>query len=186
MIVCRKMSALSGRILAQLTRARNIPFLRLGVFASNAGKDTISQPVQQPILNGDAHLNFVKAYSSDATTNIPIVSYEEIKQLPKQPHKLLIDVREPKELQETGQIPTSINIPLGQVATELALNMDPGAFKAKYGRDLPNKNTELIFHCKIGRRSHSAAEIAKGLGYENSKNYLGSWTEWAEKEGLPQ
>lgn len=41
----------------------------------------------------------------------PIATYEEIKNLPNDPHKLLIDVREPHELQETGKIPTSINIP---------------------------------------------------------------------------
>lgn len=35
----------------------------------------------------------------------------EVKDLPKHPEKTLIDVREPSELQETGTIPTSINIP---------------------------------------------------------------------------
>lgn len=129
--------------------------------------------------------NFVQQYCT-VVNNIPIVSYEEIKQLNKYPEKLLIDVREPNELLETGQIPTSINIPLGQVAEELSENFDKGAFKAKYGRDKPDKNTEIIFHCKIGRRSQNAAELARTLGYKNTKNYLGSWTEWAEKEGLPK
>lgn len=144
---------------------------------------------QSILLNGAIigipQVNFANKYSSGEIT-IPIVSYEDIKQLPKQPEKLLIDVREPKELEETGQIPTSINIPLGMVADELGTNFDAGAFKAKYGRDKPQRNTEIIFHCKIGRRSHSAAEIANSLGYQNTKNYLGSWTEWAEKEGLPK
>lgn len=40
-----------------------------------------------------------------------IVYYEEIKKLSQHPEILLIDVREPKELQETGVVPTSINIP---------------------------------------------------------------------------
>lgn len=128
--------------------------------------------------------DYVRHYSSQVINDIPIVTYEEVKQLPKYPKKLLIDVREPNELQETGQIPSSINIPLGQVAEELSANMDEGVFKAKYGRDKPDGNTEIIFHCKIGRRSQNAAELAKSLGYKNSKNYLGSWTEWAEKEGL--
>lgn len=51
-------------------------------------------------------------YSTDETQiTIPIVNYEDIKDLPNHPEKILIDVREPNELQETGQIPTSINIP---------------------------------------------------------------------------
>lgn len=40
-----------------------------------------------------------------------IAAYEEVKDLPNHPEKLLIDVREPSELIETGKIPTSINIP---------------------------------------------------------------------------
>lgn len=39
------------------------------------------------------------------------VTYEEIKDLPNHPGKLLIDVRNPDEVQTSGQIPTSINIP---------------------------------------------------------------------------
>lgn len=42
---------------------------------------------------------------------VEIATYEEVKDLPNHPEKVLIDVREPSELQETGQIPTSINIP---------------------------------------------------------------------------
>lgn len=49
-------------------------------------------------------------FSTNMAAN-PIASYEEVKDLPSHPEKLLIDVREPHELQETGQIPTSINIP---------------------------------------------------------------------------
>lgn len=44
-------------------------------------------------------------------TSLAIASYEEIKDLPNHPEKLLIDVREPAEIAETGSIPTSINIP---------------------------------------------------------------------------
>jgi 3-mercaptopyruvate sulfurtransferase SseA len=42
---------------------------------------------------------------------VEIATYEEVKDLPNHPEKLLIDVREPHELEATGQIPTSINIP---------------------------------------------------------------------------
>lgn len=53
-----------------------------------------------------------RKYSTDANQiTIPIVTYEEVKDLPNHPEKWLIDVREPSELIETGIIPTSINIP---------------------------------------------------------------------------
>lgn len=52
-------------------------------------------------------------YSTDETQIvIPIVSYEVVKDLPNHPGEVvLIDVREPEELQETGTIPTAFNIP---------------------------------------------------------------------------
>lgn len=40
-----------------------------------------------------------------------IATYEEIKDLPNRPEILLIDVREPFEIEQTGIIPTAINIP---------------------------------------------------------------------------
>lgn len=43
--------------------------------------------------------------------NVSIATYEEVLDLPNQTHKVLIDVREPKEIAETGSIPTATNIP---------------------------------------------------------------------------
>ncbi|EDV42396.2 uncharacterized protein Dana_GF17037 [Drosophila ananassae] len=122
-------------------------------------------------------------YSSNSPV-IGIVDYDVVKKLPSEPQKLLIDVREPDELKETGQIPSSINIPLGVVSQELATSEQ--AFKSKYGRDKPKPDTEIIFHCKIGRRSLKAAEAATALGYKKVSNYEGSWLDWAEREGLPK
>lgn len=126
-------------------------------------------------------------YSTEASQiTIPVVSYEEVKDLPNQPKKMLIDVREPSELQETGIIPTAINIPrkmwfnfqsnskstnnfinilptVGEVHT--ALEMSDRQFKTKYNRNKPNLSDEIIFHCKIGRRSENAAIAATKLGY---------------------
>lgn len=39
------------------------------------------------------------------------VTFEEIENLPNQAQTLLIDVREPGEITDLGEIPTSINIP---------------------------------------------------------------------------
>ncbi|KAG5669947.1 hypothetical protein PVAND_000236 [Polypedilum vanderplanki] len=114
--------------------------------------------------------------------SVNIAEYDEIKALPDHPEKLLIDVREPNELKETGQIPTSINIPLGQLEDELKLS--DSEFQAKYQRNKPNPSDELIFHCKLGGRAQKAAEAAIGLGFTNVKNYKGSWTDWAQKENL--
>ncbi|EDX14154.1 rhodanese domain-containing protein CG4456 [Drosophila simulans] len=127
--------------------------------------------------------NLLQRFYSQAP-QIGIVDYDVVKKLPSEPQKLLIDVREPEELKETGQIPASINIPLGVVSQELAASEQ--LFKSKYGREKPKPETEIIFHCKIGKRSLKAAEAAAALGFKNVKNYQGSWLDWAEREGLPK
>lgn len=128
------------------------------------------------------NINFTHYYSTTVLNNIPIVTYEEVKKLTKQSPQFLIDVREPEELQECGKIDVSINIPLGQVEHELGSAVNNCTFKAKYGRDKPDMDNEIIFHCRSGKRSQKAAELARTLGYKNTKNYLGSFIEWAEKE----
>lgn len=42
---------------------------------------------------------------------IDVAYYDEIKDLPNHCEKLLVDVREPVELERTGRIPLSINVP---------------------------------------------------------------------------
>nr|XP_040219874.2 rhodanese domain-containing protein CG4456 isoform X3 [Anopheles coluzzii]XP_049462529.1 rhodanese domain-containing protein CG4456 isoform X4 [Anopheles coluzzii] len=116
-----------------------------------------------------------------SANTMSIATYEEVLDLPNHPEKLLIDVRNPDELADTGKIPTSINIPLPQL--EEGLKLDDEAFKAKFGRDKPSTSTEVIFHCKMGGRAQKATDLASSLGFTNARNYKGSWTEWAEKQG---
>jgi 3-mercaptopyruvate sulfurtransferase SseA len=62
----------------------------------------------------DSSSNFSgnRAFSSEPAEDLKgIASYEEVKDLPNHKEKMLIDVREPQELIDTGVIPTSINIP---------------------------------------------------------------------------
>jgi 3-mercaptopyruvate sulfurtransferase SseA len=56
-------------------------------------------------------LAFTCVSSALKMSSVLIATYEEVKDLPNHPEKLLIDVREPAEIAETGSIPTSVNIP---------------------------------------------------------------------------
>lgn len=79
-----------------------------------------------------------------------IATYEEIKKVPGNSKVLLIDVREPQELVDTGIVPASINIPLGKVKDYLS-NLSDEEFKKLYQRSKPTSDMELIFMCKIGK-----------------------------------
>ncbi|XP_017103637.3 rhodanese domain-containing protein CG4456 [Drosophila bipectinata] len=109
-----------------------------------------------------------------------MATYEEVKDIPNHPDKYLVDVRSPSELEETGVLPASINIPLA--ALEKALNLPEEEFTKAYGRDKPAKEAVVIFSCKAGGRAARAANSARTLGFVNAKAYSGSWTEWQEKQ----
>lgn len=49
--------------------------------------------------------------STMAFTLLPVVTFDDVFKLKDDPNVLIIDVREPSELQDTGSIPRSINIP---------------------------------------------------------------------------
>ncbi|XP_028028960.1 thiosulfate sulfurtransferase/rhodanese-like domain-containing protein 3 [Bombyx mandarina] len=117
---------------------------------------------------------------SESKVETKVADYDEVVKAISNNNILLIDVREPDEVKDHGHIPNSINIPLGTISTVLG-EMSDKEFNKTYKRPKPNQNTELIFYCMAGRRSAKAQESAINLGFKNTKNYQGSWTEWASK-----
>lgn len=88
--------------------------------------------------------------------------------------------------QRAGHIPQAANIPWAQAANE------DGTFKAfddlkkLYGAKGITGKDEVIAYCRIGERSsHTWFVLKYLLGYENVRNYDGSWTEWGNLVGAP-
>ncbi|XP_008275846.1 thiosulfate sulfurtransferase/rhodanese-like domain-containing protein 3 [Stegastes partitus] len=108
------------------------------------------------------------------------VSYEQLKQLLASRKAVVIDVREPWELREYGNIPGSINVPLGQVNT--ALQLGPEEFKEKYGGEMPQQTDNIVFSCLAGIRSKNALDTAASLGYKDAQHYPGGWQDWMKQE----
>ncbi|KAL4711678.1 hypothetical protein ACJJTC_003445 [Scirpophaga incertulas] len=110
-----------------------------------------------------------------------VVSYEEMLKVIHQAEKVIIDVRNPDEVNATGKIPSSINIPLKTVHDALT-SMSQDEFQKHYNRNKPSATDEIIFYCQSGRRSSEALDKALKLGYSNSKTYLGSWEDWSRRQ----
>ncbi|XP_053951831.1 rhodanese domain-containing protein CG4456 [Anastrepha ludens] len=157
----------------------------IGIASNNVSHLSVTQKVFPCPIKCRSWRNYVQnmQYSTEKTRQ-PIldVNYSDIKDLPNHPEKLLIDVREPDELVETGKIPTSINIPLACVVQVLAEDVKPQRFQSKYGRRKPGFDDEIIFTCKLGKRALKAAEIANAMGFTNVKYYPGSWEDWIKNE----
>ncbi|MBI3127797.1 MAG: sulfurtransferase [Candidatus Tectomicrobia bacterium] len=112
----------------------------------------------------------------------------------------LVDVRSPDEytgkilappgLNETcqrgGHIPGAANIPWGQAVKEDGSFKPREELEALYKGKGVTPDKPVVAYCRIGERSsHSWFVLKFLLGYDNVRNYDGSWTEWGNLVGAP-
>ncbi|TVY83772.1 Thiosulfate sulfurtransferase RDL2, partial [Lachnellula suecica] len=101
-----------------------------------------------------------RPYSQEASS-IKLYSFEDVKTLSEtpSPSRILIDTREPGELQSTGTIPGAVNIPVVSQPDSWMISAEE--FEDRYGFERPGKEVEVVFFCKAGVRSKAAAELAR-------------------------
>jgi thiosulfate/3-mercaptopyruvate sulfurtransferase len=88
--------------------------------------------------------------------------------------------------QRAGHIPGAANIPWAQAANEDGTFKSADALAALYQGKGVNGKDEVIAYCRIGERSsHTWFVLKYLLGYDNVRNYDGSWTEWGNLIGAP-
>jgi thiosulfate/3-mercaptopyruvate sulfurtransferase len=88
--------------------------------------------------------------------------------------------------QRAGHIPGAANIPWAQAANEDGTFKSADALVSLYqGRGVTGGD-QTIAYCRIGERSsHTWFVLKYLLGYDDVKNYDGSWTEWGNLIGAP-
>lgn len=64
---------------------------------------------------------------------------------------------------QQGSIPSAVNVPLSVLSK--ALEQTPDAFRNIYGFEKPEKNQEVVFYCRSGKRSTTASELAMEKGW---------------------
>lgn len=114
--------------------------------------------------------------------------------------KQLVDVRSPAEYngeiiappgmtetaQRAGHIPGAKNIPWARAVNEDGTFKSPDDLKALYGGAGVEEGKPTIAYCRIGERSsHTWFVLRHILGYDDVKNYDGSWTEYGSLIGVP-
>ena len=115
--------------------------------------------------------------------------------------KAWVDVRSPEEFrgdllapphlpqeqaQVPGHIPGASNIPWSKAAAEDGTFKTADELKELYADAGINGDKATIAYCRIGERSsHSWLVLTQLLGYDNVKNYDGSWTEYGSLVGVP-
>jgi len=118
------------------------------------------------------------------------------------PGKGLVDVRSPEEFrgellapahlpqeqsQVGGHIPGAKNIPWGKnVNTDTGQFLTADELTKLYADEGITQGTEVVAYCRIGERSAlSWFVLHELLGWDNVKNYDGSWTEWGSLVRAP-
>ncbi len=86
-------------------------------------------------------------------------------QLESDDNAVIMDVRTPQEVEE-GYIPTAIHLDI----------MNAGNFMEKTKSLDPTKN--YYVYCRSGGRSGQACAILNSLGFKNTYNLLGGFSEW--------
>jgi len=135
-------------------------------FSTNSSNDQNQQQVQ-PRINRRTELDF-----------------EELRALQLSGDIALIDVRHPTELENYGEIPGAVKIPLCEVKN--ALQMPEDEFLSQFQMEKPSKNERnLIFYARGPNASVAAVEIAHRLGFKRSRHYIGGWEEYSKYTGQP-
>jgi len=113
----------------------------------------------------------------------------------------LVDVRSPQEYtgellhapgydqegaQRAGHIKGAQNIPWGAAVTEDGTFKPVEALRELYTSKGITPDKSVIAYCRIGERSsHTWFVLKYLLGYDDVRNYDGSWTEWGSLVGAP-
>jgi thiosulfate/3-mercaptopyruvate sulfurtransferase len=118
----------------------------------------------------------------------------------KRSDTVLVDVRSPQEFtgeilappglpetcQRGGHIPGAKSIPWGKACNEDGTFKSTEDLLALYGSQGVTADKNVIAYCRIGERSsHTWFVLKYLLGFQNVKNYDGSWTEWGNLVGAP-
>ena len=113
----------------------------------------------------------------------------------------LVDVRSPQEYagellaspgyeqegaSRGGHIPSAQSIPWAQAVREDGTFKSADELRELYGGKGVTAEKHVTAYCRIGERSaHTWFVLRELLGYEDVKNYDGSWTEWGNLVDVP-
>lgn len=86
-----------------------------------------------------------------------------------------------------GHIPSAVSVPWARAAAEDGTFRNRDELDAIYrGEAGLNEGDEVVAYCRIGERSsHTWFVLQHLLGFENVRNYDGSWTEWGNVVRVP-
>jgi rhodanese-related sulfurtransferase len=120
--------------------------------------------------------NSVMTMVKEAKAQIEEIPPVEAVKLHGNPDIVLVDIRDPRELERDGKVPGAFHVTRGM----LEFWIDPASpyYKEKFGED-----KKFVFFCAGAMRSALAAKTAQDMGLKPVAHILGGFKGWKEAGG---
>jgi rhodanese-related sulfurtransferase len=109
-----------------------------------------------------------------ANAVVPRVTAEQAQQMIAD-GALVVDVREPAEVEQSGKVAGAVHVPRGWV--EFRADPESPYYEKSFAKDRP-----VIVYCAAGGRAALAGQVLKDMGYGDVYN-LGGFSDWANSGG---
>ena len=118
----------------------------------------------------------IKAMIDEANAVVEVMSAEDAIKAAQQPGVILIDIRDPREIERDGRIPGAFSCTRGM----LEFWIDP---ESPYAKPVFQESKKFIFHCAGGLRSALAAKTAHDMGLAPVAHMAGGFAAWRDAGG---
>jgi rhodanese-related sulfurtransferase len=117
----------------------------------------------------------IKEMIEAANAVVPRVTPEEARSMMARGDVLIVDVREPPEIEASGKVAGAASVPRGM----LEFRADPAS---PYHDPRFDRSKTVILYCASGARSALGGKLLKDMGYGKVFN-LGGFQDWAAAGG---
>jgi len=118
----------------------------------------------------------IKALLDEANAAIETLSAAEAIAAAKRDDVVIIDIRDPREIEREGRIPGAFSCTRGM----LEFWIDP---QSPYAKPVFQQDKTFIFHCAGGLRSALAAKTAQDMGLKPVAHIGGGFAAWRDAGG---
>ncbi|WP_028245541.1 sulfurtransferase [Pseudoclavibacter soli] len=130
----------------------------------------------------------IRAYRDDVLKALGSEELVDVRSVPEYVGERTTAPDYPEESSlRAGHIPTARNVPWAKAVAEDGTFKPADQLKAIYQDEAGLKEGDtIVAYCRIGERSsHTWFVLKYLLGYDNVRNYDGSWTEWGSSVRVP-
>ena len=111
----------------------------------------------------------IQTLVAEAMQEIKTINADDALEMVKNNNCNLIDIRDARELENTGKVENSVHITRGM----LEIYLDPNS--ALFQQGILDKNKEMVLFCAGGVRSALAVKALENMGYEKISHIEGGF-----------